>query len=106
VSTDKLDGTFERVTTLVAHYHRDAPFRAPESVPGWRAQLLNNIWVTLVDGIDGKVLVPREHLATLAAVAQDSVESGAKGPPEFEAIRAVARAAAAAAQGETAEWPS
>jgi hypothetical protein len=48
--SDKLAETVERVTTLVDHYRRDAPFRAPETVPHWQADLLNNIWFALEAG--------------------------------------------------------
>ena len=42
-----LSHTVKRITTLVEHYHRDAPFRAPETVPEHQARLLNSVWYVL-----------------------------------------------------------
>lgn len=39
----------ERITRLVNNYHRDAPFRAPETVPEWQARLLNEVWSVLME---------------------------------------------------------
>jgi hypothetical protein len=46
-TAEALSETVARVTTLVNHYHRDAPFRAPETVPEWQARLLNDVWTVL-----------------------------------------------------------
>jgi hypothetical protein len=46
---DVLAEAVERITRSVNHYHRDAPFRAPETVPEWQARLLNDIWSVLTD---------------------------------------------------------
>lgn len=42
-TADTLSETVRRVTTLVEHHHRDAPFRAPETQPEWQARLLNSV---------------------------------------------------------------
>lgn len=46
-ATNTLNETVARVSTIVNHYHRDAPFRAPESVPEFQARMLNNVWSVL-----------------------------------------------------------
>jgi hypothetical protein len=48
-SVETLDATVKRITTLVQHYRRDAPFRAPETVPEWQARLLNDVWTALTE---------------------------------------------------------
>jgi hypothetical protein len=49
---DTLTETVKRITTLVQHYHRDAPFRAPETVPEYQARLLNQVWSVLQEGAE------------------------------------------------------
>lgn len=49
MTAEVLSETVARVTTLVNHYHRDAPFRAPETVPEFQARLLNNVWTVLAE---------------------------------------------------------
>lgn len=47
-----LTDTVARIKTLVDHFHRDVPFRAPETVPEHQARLLNQIWGVLVENRD------------------------------------------------------
>jgi hypothetical protein len=46
----QLDEAFDRVTQLVDNYRRDAVFRAPETMPEFKARLLNNVWAALIEG--------------------------------------------------------
>lgn len=47
-----LTATVARIKTLVDHFHRDLPFRAPEAVPEHQSRLLNQIWGVLVENRD------------------------------------------------------
>jgi hypothetical protein len=55
-TAETLTSTVKHVTTLVEHYHRDAPFRAPETVPEWQARLLNGLWVALLQAQGDRAL--------------------------------------------------
>lgn len=47
MSSETLNDAVTRITRLVDHYRRDAPFRAPETVPEHQARLLNNVWAVM-----------------------------------------------------------